>query len=148
LQPFGTKFNGTCRSGASVPKRAIHKIELFGEHNGLSNMVLPIILLVSFGVAGAALAARTTIAIVNKHGGFKQTISHYQHQIRGERRTRINVDRKVDQNAAPDAVDEHFVGGFEPEMNLTEACLILGLSEKYALILDRCLSLRFSLLCY
>jgi hypothetical protein len=102
------------------------------ERSDVVIMVLPIIILVSFGVAGAALAARTTLNLVNKHGGVKQAFAHYRHSLRDATAApRINLNRNEENYTGSEEEAKYFTGGFESEMNIDEACLILGLNEQY-----------------
>ena len=72
-------------------------------------MVLPIIIL-AFGVAGVALATRTTLNVVSKHGGFKQALSHYRVRLTGEKAPRINLDRKEQNYSGDEEEQEQVIG--------------------------------------
>lgn len=81
-------------------------------------MVLPIIALVSFGIAGIAFAARTVIIHVNKRGGLKKIAEEF----------------KMKNTPMPSQIkklnEEYFGGGFEEHMTYDEACLVLGINER------------------
>lgn len=85
-------------------------------------MVLPIIALVSFGIAGIAFAARTAIVHVNKRGGLKKIAEQYRMKPITPKQKEI---KKLN--------EEYFGGGFEDQMTYDEACLILGINEAYSI---------------